>query len=359
MAGSKQKDYLADILADDEGGAIDSGQAAVAKSPALLGATTTEAAPRKRGMALLGRDTALARIASGKVRQVTQLQLDPARARIWTGNARIQDRLNEDNVRGLIDSIIAEGGQKVPVVVRHVTDDPAHDYEVIAGTRRHFAISWLRANSYPDMTLLAEVRDLDDEAAFRLADIENRAREDISEIERARNYAEALKSHYGGKQVRMAERLKLSKGWLSKMLKVAALPDRIIAAFPDLSEFALREAYKLAQAMDDPNRSRAILAEAVRSANENNQRLKDGLPCLGGPAIVKRLMMAESPDKAKPVLYEGFSRENRPALSVTSTSRHGMTIKVHAASGAEPDEMVALFREALAQHEYAPDEGGD
>jgi ParB family chromosome partitioning protein len=47
----------------------------------------------------------------------------------------------------------------------------------------------------------------------------------------ARNYAQALKDHYGNHQTRMAERLKLSKGWLSKMLKVAALPDDVVAAF--------------------------------------------------------------------------------------------------------------------------------
>ena len=146
--------------------------------------------------------------------------------RVWAGNARNQARLSEAAVQDLIDSILAEGGQKVPVVVRHVTGDPAHDYEVIAGTRRHFAIRWLRANNYPEMKLLAQVADLDDEAAFRLADIENRARKDVSDIERARNYAAALESHYGGKAVRMAERLKLSKGWLSKMLKAASDPRR-------------------------------------------------------------------------------------------------------------------------------------
>nr|WP_293847327.1 ParB N-terminal domain-containing protein [Sphingopyxis sp.] len=40
-------------------------------------------------------------------------------------------------MQDLIDSILAEGGQKVPVVVRHVSGDPDYDYEVIAGTRRH------------------------------------------------------------------------------------------------------------------------------------------------------------------------------------------------------------------------------
>ena len=76
-----------------------------------------------------------------------------------------------------------------------------------------------------------QIQKLDDESAFRLADLENRTRKDVSEIERARNYAWALDAHYGGTQARMAERLKLSKGWLSKMLTVAQIPDGIIAAF--------------------------------------------------------------------------------------------------------------------------------
>jgi ParB family transcriptional regulator, chromosome partitioning protein len=91
----------------------------------------------------------------------------------------------------------------VPAVVRRVEGDPLHDYEVIAGTRRHWWISWLRANNYPDMVFLAQVQVLDDESAFRLADLENRARKDVSDLERARNYANALENHYGSSQRRM------------------------------------------------------------------------------------------------------------------------------------------------------------
>ena len=194
-------------------------------------------------MSLLGRETALSRVASGGVKQVTQLQLDPAQVRIWAGNARLQGHLSDENCRDLIDSMIAEGGQKVAAVVRRINGDPAFDYEVIAGTRRHFAISWLRANSYPDMKFLAQVAELDDEAAFRLADIENRARKDVSDIERARNYVAAIEVHYGGKQCRMAEWLKLSEGWLSKMLAVALMPDAVIRAFASPEDIQLKPVY--------------------------------------------------------------------------------------------------------------------
>ena len=111
---------------------------------------------RLRGTTLLGRESALARVASGEVRQVTQLLLDPSRVRIWPGHARSYAHLSEESCRELIDSLIAEGGQKVPAVVRRVEGDPDHDYEVIAGTRRHWSISWLRAHSYPDMVFVAQ-----------------------------------------------------------------------------------------------------------------------------------------------------------------------------------------------------------
>src|SRR6478735_7055739 len=255
----KQSDYLAALLAEEAEG----------PAPSPSRSPVREAAPdRARATTLLGRESALARVASGEVRQVTQLLLDPARVRVWSGNARSYAHLSEASCRELIDSIIAEGGQKVPAVVRRVEGDPAHDYEVIAGTRRHWSISWLRANSYPDLPFLAQVAQLDDEAAFRLADLENRARADVSDLERARNYRVALASHYGNHQTRMAERLKLSKGWLSKMLKIATLPDTVVDAFASPAELALRPAYALAQLLDDPDGQPAILATAERLAAE-------------------------------------------------------------------------------------------
>lgn len=118
------------------------------------------------------------------------------------------------NIPDLIDSLIAEGGQKVTVVVRRISNDPHHDYEVIAGTCRHWSISWLRTHSYPDMQFATHVAMLDDEVAFRLADLENRARRDVLDVARARNYAAAVMKHYDGKQKRVAERLRISGGWL-------------------------------------------------------------------------------------------------------------------------------------------------
>lgn len=343
----KQSEYLASLLAENDAETpVAAPEAAAPPSPA----PAPKASTTRAGLSLLGRENALARVASGEVRQVTQLLLDPARVKIWEGNARIQAKLSEESCRDLIDSIVAEGGQKVPAVVRHLRGDPDHDYELIAGTRRHFAISWLRANSYPDMKLLAQVADLDNEAAFRLTDIENRARKDISDIERARNYADAVDRHYGGRAVRMAERLNLSKGWLSKMLKAATIPDAVLEAFANLHELTLNPAYQLATALDDEARSGAIIREAETIVTENRQKQSQGHPPLPGAMALKRLLAAReapSPTDAKNYRMEMAGPHGRTILSVKGVNRQGITIHLPMASGAGDDQLAQALRDVL------------
>ena len=382
----KQSDYLASLLADDEPdmapalpgqapagstatddtGRATSGSASEARASGSTaqGAETlrsaspqSAAAPgrsteRLRGTTLLGRESALARVASGEVRQVTQLLLDPARVRVWAGNARSYEHLSEESCRELIDSIIAEGGQKVPAVVRRIEGDPDHEFEVIAGTRRHWVISWLRRHSYPDLHFVAQVSQLDDEAAFRLADLENRARKDVSDLERARNYALALRDHYGNHQGRMAERLRLSKGWLSKMLKVAALPDAVVAAFGSPADVQLKPAYPLAQALDDRMAAPAILREAKVISREQADRRSANLPAIAPAEVIRRLIAAprDATNDFKPVTIH--SPYGRQLLTVLTSNRQGVTVRLHPGSGADHNALMdALYKALLALEE--------
>ncbi|WP_341713969.1 ParB N-terminal domain-containing protein, partial [Erythrobacter sp.] len=135
----KQSEYLADLLGEDEAPGAQPADTAASAVPEVSTPAPAQPARGRRGsMTLLGRESALARVASGDVKQVTQMLLDPTRVRPWAGNARSYEHLNEENCRELIDSLIAEGGQKVPAVVRRISGDPDHEYEVIAGTRRHW-----------------------------------------------------------------------------------------------------------------------------------------------------------------------------------------------------------------------------
>ena len=67
--------------------------------------------------------------------------VDPARCRMWARHNRDYDLLDEASCADLLESLRAQGEQEFPAIVRRVEDDPAFDYEVICGARRHWAVS--------------------------------------------------------------------------------------------------------------------------------------------------------------------------------------------------------------------------
>src|SRR3546814_18613675 len=79
-----------------------------------------------------------------------------------------------------------------------------------------------------------------DEEAFRIADIENRAREDLSDLERARDYLRALDAYYEGRQKVMAERINVKESWLSRYLDLARLPVELMVAFPNPQDLRIK-----------------------------------------------------------------------------------------------------------------------
>src|ERR1700756_2517470 len=139
-------------------------------------AVTETPSPGREAPARLGdRISTLARVTSGDVKEKTLHLVDPARCRMWSHHSRRYDLLSPTVCGELLESLRSQGVQEFPAIVRRVRDDAAYDYEVICGARRHWAVSHLRTVEHRDIKFLIEERDLTDEAAFRLADIENRA----------------------------------------------------------------------------------------------------------------------------------------------------------------------------------------
>src|SRR5262249_7295677 len=151
-----------------------------------------------------------------------------------------------ENCADLIDSFKAEGRQNFAAIVRRIEGERDHDYEVICGARRLWAVTWMRAHDQPDFKFLVEPRELNDEEAFRIADLENRSRRDLSDYERASDYARAVDRYYEGNQQRMAERLEVSKSWLSRYLELARLPAEVVAAFASPHAIGISHAAALA-----------------------------------------------------------------------------------------------------------------
>lgn len=315
-----------------------------------------EAPPQRRsGLAsnvLTGRSNRLADLASGAIVNRTHELVDPARCRMWGGHNRDYALLTEERCADLIESIKAQGRQEMPAIVRRVTGEPSYDFEVICGARRHWSISWLRAHNYPDFKFLVDVREIGDEEAFRLADIENRARDDLTDLERARDYLRALNTYYDGRQKTMAERLKVSESWLTRYLDLARLPLELTRAFVVPQELGIRNAMALKGLLKpDDRRARAYkeaerLAE-VQAANGEPMSVLD---------VIKALALATDPPKrsgspkksGKPETVS--SAGGKPVLRIEAVDRKGIRLTLLSKGGASRQEAEEAIRALLDQH---------
>ncbi|MFD1344355.1 ParB/RepB/Spo0J family partition protein [Litorisediminicola beolgyonensis] len=251
------------------------------------------------GARFLKRSTTIGERISGQIEEKTLRWVDPAECRMWERHNRDYALLNEENCRDLIDGIRSQGKQEFPAIVRRLGDGDSHRYEVICGARRHFAVSWLNANNYKEFRYLVEVRDLDDEEAFRLADIENRDREDISDYERAIDYADAVDRFYGGRQKAMAARLNVSEPWLSRYLQLAKLPEPVVAAFASKRDLRERHARDLKPLLSG-NLGEAVLAEARAIAAEQETARAGQGAYVDSADVIARLIKVGKPKPAKP-----------------------------------------------------------
>ena len=257
---------------------------------------TTRAA--KDSARFLKRSTGLAERLSGEREEKTLQWVDPAECRMWERHNRDYALLNEENCRDLIDGLKSQGRQEFPAIVRRLEGEE-HAYEVICGARRHFAVSWLRAHNFTNFKYLIEVRDLTDEEAFRLADIENRDRVDISDYERAIDYADAIELYYGGKQKMMAERLEVSTPWLSRYLQMAKLPNEIVKAFATIHDIKERHARDLKPMLDDKGAALVLRSRAMEIGVHQNKARMGQAAFLDGAAVMRELKKAVKDMKGK------------------------------------------------------------
>lgn len=300
---------------------------------------------------LAGRSNRLAELASGAVVARTLEQVDPARCRIWAEHNRDYARLDETRCGDLIESLKAQGRQEMPAIVRRVKDDPAYDFEVICGARRHWSVSWLRAHNYPEFRFLVEIREMTDEEAFRVSDLENRARDDLSDIERARDYLRALDRHYEGRQKTMAQRLNVSEAWLSRYLDLARLPGDLVAAFPDPHALRIKHITFLKPLLKPDDRRTRVL-EAARELAER------GGEGLSPQDIIRRLARAaDAPKKsgfpkksgsAEPAVVRNAA--GAPVLRVDGRRRREIRLTLLTGAGATRQDAEAALRDLLDQH---------
>lgn len=306
--------------------------------------------PPRTGI-LGARENRLSELAGGGA--VTRLQelVDPARCRIWDGHNRDYAALDDAACADLIESFKAQRRQEIPAIVRRVVDDPAHDFEVICGARRHWTVSWLRAHDFPDFRFLIEPRELTDEEAFRLADLENRSRQDLSDFERAADYARAVERYYEGSQQRMAERLEVSLSWLNRYLELARLPAEVIASFGAARIIGISHAGKLAPVLRVPVTRDRVLAAAEGIAKEQSALAAGGQPYLP-PATVTARLLATAAARAKPAPKGQFlvqAQDGTTLARAVKVRGGGLAITVPALKRDNRDAIVAAITDLVEQ----------
>lgn len=198
-------------------------------------------------------------IMSGSKVKTPRLLVEPNQCKIWDKHNRDYALLNETKCKDLIDQFKVTGKQEFPGIVRLVEGEGDIKYEIICGARRFWTCNYLGWKYF------IEIRSLSDEEAFRLSDIENRAREDISDYERALDYKKAL-GHYYKNQVQMSNRLEVTTSWLSRYLDIADLPEEIVKAYRDITEIKVIHARKLKPYLNESVKNRAIKECLIQKA---------------------------------------------------------------------------------------------
>lgn len=261
-------------------------------------------------------------LAKGHRVRKLQYMVDPGKCRLWSQHNRQYDLLNEVRCADLIEGFKSTGKQEFPVIVRKVEEEGSeYEYEVICGARRHWTATYL------GWELLIEIRELGDEEAFRLADIENRDRVDISDYERAVDYKNALNAYYSN-QKQMAERLEVSIDWLSRFLSLADLPDEIVKAYRDITEIKVRHYRDLAPALKREATKKKVIEAAKKLHGKN----------FDGKQVITALKAAiEEPRPKKSLLASYETSAGTKMLSVSKKGKGGLSIEIE--SGASKDEL--------------------
>lgn len=307
------------------------------------------------GKALAHLDNRLSEIAQGSARARTAITIRPGDCSVWDGNPRDVPGLSSEGCRSLIESIAQEDGNRIPVLVRQNPPGSELPYELLVGTRRRFAIDWLNHNGRPEIRLNAIIVDLTDEEAFRLADIENREREDICELDRARSYQNAVDRFYGGVQSRMAEALNLSNSQLSRLLSLAQMPEAVVDAFATRDELRVRHSEVLTPLLRKQEACARVLEEARAIGAEQQALAAANERMIPAAAVLARLKDAgrepaprESEGEDVPVTLDGAR------IGRIRASRTGLAIDFKVTAQNDLDAVMAALREAIAANLPAP-----
>lgn len=297
---------------------------------------------KRRRAPLAQRSTLLAPGLAGRVENRRRLSVLPEQCRMWGYHNRFYDLLTPESCANLIASIEAEGGQKIPAIVRPLDEpDGEIEFEVIAGARRHFAVSHLRAAGRDDVYFLIEpVPGITDEEAFRLSDIENREREDLSDYERAADYERALRTFYSGSIPQMATAIGMKEYDLRRFISITDIPQFILDGALDVRGFVRDHGERIKQlrkAISDD-----ALENAASTAVKAKGRLKAG-------DLVRMLEQAAKPKGRGGKTERAIISQSGKKVGTFEVTARSLTLKVPRTKGQDAEAVARHLEQALLE----------
>jgi len=221
----------------------------VAELRRKLQEVTTVATAAKDELAAALKATSVARLIDPKI----------IRRSRWAN--RMEQSFADTAFEALKDEISSSGGNVQAIKIRPLAKpEEGFEYEIVFGHRRHQACMEL------GIDVLAFVADnMSDADLFQEMDRENRQRADLKPYEQGVMYNRALEEGLFPSQRKLAEALGVDLTNVGKYLKLARLPQLILAAFESPLVLQQRWATELADAVD--KRADHVIAIAKDLAN--------------------------------------------------------------------------------------------
>ncbi len=268
---AKDRRSVGDDVLEDLDAALKSGTigaiaptARTYSTPTKLGREMIEGA----GQTISRQKDAIERLEAERNAGMVVLRLDPKHVRASEFANRHERSLDPaDPAFVALKDDIRRRGQLDPIRVRPLAGVPGQDYEIVYGHRRHAVALALDAEVEGGVRVLAL---LDASAADAREHVlkmhsENFARSDLSPFEYGQMYASWLEAGCFRTQGEIATAVGLDQSVISTYVRIATLPEAVLAAFGDPRGVALRWARDLALALKT-GQSRVLEAAAEIAA---------------------------------------------------------------------------------------------
>ena len=282
--------------------------------------------------------------------------IDPGQCYVWEAPERNMDDLTETDVSELMESIRSIGRVERPLVARAVRDQDGVKYEIVSGRRRYFAVSLLHKQGRADIKLPIEIRKkMTDVEAFIASDAENKGRDELCDLDRARKYRWALDTGLYNSQSELSQAVGLSDAMISRLLKLSELPTDVVGSYErpsHIKELWARDLFKATKG--STSAWDRVKKKAAELSTEQGRRRKVGEALIPNNEVntafrLSALGEGQPKPKATSAKAKIIKAGGKPLLRVKPVARKKLPLEIHLRPEIGVEETIKEIRALLEQ----------